>query len=344
MSSTAPVIKEGREETKNGAYSRTASVFRNRVAAGTEFPPASGRYHLYVSYACPWASRCIAMRNLKGLEDAIPMSVVHPCFLKTKPEVDNHLGWAFVKQSEGPYIPNVLGKGKITTRMCTGDLVNDYKTVRELYEKSSDSPVTKFTVPILFDTETNKIVNNESSEIVEMLNFDFNDFAKNPNLNLYPDDKLKEINELNDAMYESINNGVYKCGFAQAQEPYDEALDALFAALDVMEDRLSTHRYLCGDVLTIADIRLFVTLVRFDHVYYVHFKTSKKLLREYPNLFAYTRELYQMPGIRESVDMEHIVTHYLTSHTVINPYAIIPSCTTDFELPHNREMVGIESP
>ena len=323
------------ELAKDGAFKRTASVFRKWIGEGKDFPAEPKRYHLYVSYACPWASRCIAVRSLKGLQDTIGMSVVHPTFLKTNPEKDDHLGWTFVKESDGEFITNSIGKGKISTKGCTGDLVHNYCSVRELYEKSGDVGG-KYTVPVLYDTLTNQIVNNESSEIIEMFNSAFNKFAKHPEVDLYPKEKLQEVEKMNDMIYNTINNGVYRCGFAQAQEPYDEALEELFTTLDKLEEHLFKQRYLCGDVFTIADIRLFVTLVRFDHVYYVHFKTSRKLIREYPNLFAYTRDVYQHPGVTESVNLTHIVDHYLTSHIKLNPYGIVPPCTTDFTLPHNR--------
>eukprot|EP01060_Flectonema_neradi_P026970 TRINITY_DN36607_c0_g1_i1.p1 TRINITY_DN36607_c0_g1~~TRINITY_DN36607_c0_g1_i1.p1 ORF type:complete len:344 (+),score=58.96 TRINITY_DN36607_c0_g1_i1:57-1088(+) len=323
------------ELAKDGAFKRTASVFRRWIGEGKDFPAESGRYHLYVSYACPWASRCIAMRHLKGLEDAIGMSVVHPTFLRTRPDEDEHLGWTFVKESDCDTITNAVGKGKISTKGATGDLVHNYRDIRELYEKSGDVGG-KYTVPVLYDTKTNQIVNNESSEIIEMFNFAFNQFAGKPEVNLFPSDKLEEIEKMNELIYNSVNNGVYRCGFAQAQEPYDIALEELFSTLDLLEEKLSTKRYLCGDIFTIADLRLFVTLVRFDHVYYVHFKTSKKLIREYPNLFAYTRDIYQTPGVTESVNLTHIVDHYLTSHVKLNPFGIVPPCTTDYTLPHDR--------
>lgn len=276
------------------------------------------------------------MRHLKGLEKVINMSVVHPTFLRTKPDEDEHLGWTFIKESDADFIPNALGKGKISTKGSTGDLVHNYSSIRELYEKSGDVGG-KYTVPVLYDTKTNQIVNNESSEIIEMFNSAFNEFAEKPDVDLFPAEKLEEIEMYNEMIYNTVNNGVYRCGFAQAQEPYDIALEELFTTLDKLETILEKKRYLCGDTMTIADLRLFVTLVRFDHVYYVHFKTSKKLIREYPNLFAYTRDLYQTPGINESVNMTHIVDHYLTSHVKLNPYGIVPPCTTDYSLPHTRD-------
>lgn len=317
-------------EVANGAFVRTASACRDwvRKDGSTPYAPAAGRYTLYVSYACPWASRVLAARALKGLEHVIDVAVVAPIWDFTKPGVDEHRGWVF-----DPSVPG-----------ATSDPIFGSRTLRGVYDASAEAggtAVPKFTVPALVDKVTRRVVNNESSELVRMLNTEFNDLATNPSLDLYPPHLRDEIDTVNAEIYDAVNNGVYKCGFAQAQAPYNEAFSALFSCLDKYERHLSTRRYLCGDQLTEADIRFFVTLVRFDAVYYVHFKCNGGLIRaDYPALAAYTRDVYQTPGIAGSVNMEHIKAHYYGSHAKLNPYGIIPHGRredTDFAAPHERE-------
>lgn len=271
------------EMDKKGAFIRTESTFRNKVEKGSaQYPPESGRYHLYVSYACPWAHRTLVYRALKGLEDCIGISVVHPIMWPTKPGVDTHFGWHFKSEAEF--------KGNIP------DTNENCKTVRELYEKTNTSSQ-KFTVPILWDKKTRTIVNNESSEIIRMFNDEFNDFAKNPNLNLRPCELESKIDKVNDWVYPLINNGVYKAGFAQSQEAYDTAVKGVFEGLENAEEILSKQQYLAGELLTEADIRLWVTLVRFDEVYVGHFKCNKARIADYPNLVNYVKAIYQLPGM-----------------------------------------------
>lgn len=218
------------------------------------------------------------------------------------------------------------------------DYLNGAKNIRELYELASSNYSGKYTVPVLWDKKLKTIVNNESSEIIRMFNTEFDEIAENAGLDLYPPQLQTRINEINKFTYESINNGVYKCGFATKQEPYDKAVTKLYEALDKCEEILNTQRYLCGDTVTEADIRLFVTLIRFDEVYAVHFKCNKKLLREYPNLFNYTKDIFQLPGISSSVNMDHIKRHYYGSHPSINPYGIVPAGPNiDYSTPHDRE-------
>nr|BAK00626.1 predicted protein [Hordeum vulgare subsp. vulgare] len=314
------------EVTDTGAFDRTPSTFRSFVSSdgAARFPAVAGRYHLYVSYACPWASRCLAYLKLKGLDHAISFSSVKPIFERTR-ESDDHLGWVF---------PAAAGE----VPGADPDPFNGARSVRDLYEIASKNYTGKPTVPVLWDKQLKTVVNNESSEIIRMLNAEFNDIAENPGLDLNPAHLRASIDDVNGLVYDAINNGVYKCGFAKKQGPYDEAVTKLYEALDKCEEILSKQRYMCGNQLTEADVRLFVTLIRFDEVYAVHFKCNKKLLREYPNLFNYTKDIYQIPGISSTVNMEHIRQHYYGSHPSINPYGIIPQGPNiDYNAPHDRE-------
>ncbi|CAN6238001.1 unnamed protein product [Urochloa humidicola] len=332
-SATTTTVKMARsaldEVTDTGAFDRSPSTFRSSVSsdASARFPAVPGRYHLYVSYACPWASRCLAFLKLKGLDHAIGVTAVKPIFERTK-ETDDHLGWVFPATADEE--PG-----------AEPDPFNGARSVRELYEIASQNYAGKPTVPVLWDKQLKTVVNNESSEIIRMLNTEFNDIAGNPGLDLYPVHLRASIDEINDLVYDAINNGVYKCGFAKKQGPYDEAVTRLYEAMDKCEEILGKQRYICGDQPTEADIRLFVTLIRFDEVYAVHFKCNKKLLREYPNLFNYTKDIYQIPGISSTVNMEHIRKHYYGSHPSINPYRIIPAGPNiDYNAPHDRERLG----
>ncbi|KNA02974.1 hypothetical protein SOVF_213510 isoform A [Spinacia oleracea] len=321
MAQTAEV-----KTVKTGAYIRSPSTFRNFISGdqGSAFMPESGRYHLYISYACPWACRCLSILKVKGLEKAISFTSVKPKWETTK-EGDTHMGWVFpVTDTEEPG--------------ADPDLLRGAKSIRELYEFASANYSGKYTVPVLWDKKLETIVNNESSEIVRMLNSEFNDIAENRDLDLYPVHLQTQIDEINEWIYDKINNGVYRCGFATKQEPYDQAADRLYEALEKCEEILSKQRYLCGSSLTEADIRLFVTLIRFDEVYAVYFKCNKKLVREYPNLFNYTKEIFQIPGMSSTVNMDHIKKHYYGSHPSINPYGIIPrGPNIDYSCPHDRE-------
>ncbi|CAI8582957.1 unnamed protein product [Vicia faba] len=314
------------EISDSGAFARSASTFRQFVSRdlNSQFPAESGRYHLYISYACPWACRCLAYLKIKGLDKAISFSAVKPIWGITK-ESDKHVGWVFPESNT-----EVLG--------AEPDPLNGAKSVRELYEIASTNYTGKFTVPILWDKKLKTIVNNESSEIIRMFNTEFNNIAENPTLDLYPTELRAQIDETNEWTYHDINNGVYKCGFAKKQEPYVDAVSRLYEALDKCEDILSKQRYICGNKLTEADIRLFVTLIRFDEVYVVHFKCNKKLLREYPNIFNYTKDIFQVHGISGTVNMEHIKLHYYGSHPSINPFGIVPvGPNIDYSAPHDRE-------
>jgi len=312
-------------DAKTGEFRRAPSTFRNTIEHGTKYPPQGNqRYHLYVSYACPWASRCLAFRSLKGLTDVIPVHVVNPVWGDIhKPGEDPKRGWIFTDE-------------EFAGIKCNDPLYN-LKSLRELYELAEPNFLGKYTVPVLWDTETKQIVNNESSEIIKMLNDKFNDFAKNPELDLFPKEKISEIDRLSDWMYDSINNGVYRAGFARHQESYSVAYHVVFKALDEAEQMLDKSRFLTGDTLNSADIRLFVTLIRFDSVYYTHFKCNKKRIEDYPNIREWLRDVYQSPGIKVTVNMDHIKNHYFGSHEWINPLGIVPiGPDIDYNSAHSR--------
>jgi len=306
-----------------GEFIRSESGFRNWVTADGSAGPSGeggfasepGRYHLYVSYACPWAHRTLIVRKLKGLEKVISVSVVHPLMPAES--------WVF-----GDY-PG-----------ATEDHLYGADYLYELYRKADSGFNGLVTVPVLWDKHRQTIVNNESSEIIRMLNSAFNEFG-DENIDYYPVDLRPQIDAINGPIYDTVNNGVYRAGFARTQQAYDAAYERLFRTLDELEDRLSKRRYLLGDRITEADWRLFTTLVRFDAVYYNHFKTNKKRLTEYPNLWAYTRDLYQIPGVAETVNMDHIKNHYFASHRSINPSGIVPQGPDiDFLAPHERERLS----
>jgi len=301
---------------------RPESSHRSRVGS-TEFPLESKRYMVYIALACPWASRVTAVIDIMGLEEEIEVVSVAATMAQTKPDdpTDNHVGWVFATEKKGRYI--------------RPDPIFNARTLREIYERCGDLKG-KFTTPVLFDKVSKKIVNNESSEIIRMLNMEFTSLARHP-FDLYPVSLRATIDEVNDWVYENINNGVYRAGFAQSQKPYDEAVTALFAHLEKAELILSKMRYLCSDkILTEADIRLFVTLVRFDHVYHTHFKCNIKGINHFPNLTNFLREIYQL--VPRTVDIDEIKTHYYTSHVGINPHRIIAKGPeVDFHLPHNRD-------
>ncbi|XP_041027736.1 glutathionyl-hydroquinone reductase YqjG-like [Juglans microcarpa x Juglans regia] len=314
------------EISDSGAFTRTASTFRNFISRDpkSQFPAEFGRYHLYISYACPWACRCLAYLKIKGLDKAIGFTSVKPKWERTK-ETDEHMGWAFpASKTEEPG--------------AEPDPLNGAKSIRELYELASKSYTGKYTVPVLWDKKLKTIVNNESSEIIRMFNTEFNDIAENAALDLYPPHLQAQIDETNEWIYHGINNGVYKCGFARKQGPYDEAVKQLYEALDKCEELLGTQRYICGNSVCEADIRLFVTLIRFDEVYAIHFKCNKKLIREYPNLFNYIKDIFQIPGISSTVNMELIKRNYYGNLPTINPLGIIPvGPSIDYSSPHDRE-------
>ena len=304
-----------------GAFKRSTAQFRNWLTAdGSKGPSGqagfgaeSGRYHLYVSLACPWAHRTLIFRELKGLSDHISVSVVHPDMLDQ--------GWTFETDDHG----------------ATGDNLYGLKFAHQIYTKADPSYSGRVTVPILWDKQQQTIVSNESSEIIRMFNSAFNGITGNTD-DYWPAEMRDEIEDVNTRIYSDVNNGVYKSGFATSQKAYDDAVKPLFDTLDWLEDRLNRNRYLMGDRVTEADWRLFTTLIRFDPVYHLHFKCNRKRLVDYPNLWAYTRELYQWPGVAQTVNMDHIVRHYHYSHDSINPHRIIPiNPILNYMEPHGRD-------
>lgn len=307
-------------KSTGGAFKRSTAAFRNWITADGSagpsgeggFAAASGRYHLYVSYACPWAHRALVFRALKGLEPHISISAVHPDMLSD--------GWTFETDAHG----------------ATGDDLYGLAFARDIYTKADAGISGRVTVPILWDKERETIVSNESSEIIRMFNLAFDGITGNTD-DYWPEEMRDDIEEVNARIYSSVNNGVYKSGFATSQAAYDAAVVPLFETLDWLEERLGQGRYLMGDVLSEADWRLWTTLVRFDLVYHLHFKCNRKRIVDYPNLWAFTRDLYQVAGVAETVNMEHIVRHYHYSHDTINPNRIIPvNPVLDFMEPHGR--------
>ncbi|MBE9177139.1 glutathione S-transferase family protein [Oculatella sp. LEGE 06141] len=307
-------VSEREQEDDKGQFVRPSTTFRNWITAdgSSGFKAEANRYHLYVSLACPWAHRTLIMRQLKGLDDAISVSIVHP-------EMGEN-SWEF---SEYPG--------------ATPDSVNHVHYLWELYVKVEPDYTGRVTVPILWDKQTGTIVNNESREIIRMLDTEFGAIAK-PDVNLYPDALQSQIDETIDAIYSPINNGVYRAGFATTQGAYEEAVTELFAALDHWEQVLDQQRYLCGDQITEADICMFTTLIRFDAVYYTHFKCNIRRIIDYPNLWGYLRDLYQHPGVKETCNLDHIKRHYFRSHPKVNPTRIIPvGPVLDFAGKHGRD-------
>ncbi|MGQ7658530.1 glutathione S-transferase family protein [Streptococcus suis] len=293
-------------KSTGGKFVRSVTQFRNWITPDGQAGPTgeggfkaeSGRYHLYISLACPWASRTLIMRKLKGLEDHISLSVVHPLMLEN--------GWTF---EDGP--------GVIKDSLLNSDYLY------QVYLKADPHYSGRVTVPVLWDKKTNTIVSNESAEIMRMFNTAFNDITGNHD-DYYPADLQAEIDAMNDFVYPNINNGVYKAGFSTNQKVYEKEVNNLFAALDKLEEHLAVRDYLVGNQLTEADIRLFTTLVRFDPVYFGHFKCNIKALVDYPNLWDYTKRIYNHSGIAETVDFDHIKQHYYGSHKTINPTGIVP--------------------
>lgn len=316
----------GREVATDGRFVRQESVFRRWVSddGSSEFPLQAGRYHLYVSLACPWSHRTVIVRAVKGLSAAVGMSYVAP--------FRDEGGWAFTGER---FVEPASGlSGRYT------DAINGFSLLSAAYSATAPGFEGRVTVPVLWDTTTGQVVSNESADIVRMFNGAFDRLA-GERVDLYPAALRAEIDTINEFVYDRVNNGVYRAGFARRQEAYDEAFGALFAALDELEERLGRQRFLVGDQITEADWRLFPTLVRFDAVYYSHFKCNERRLIDYPNLWSYTRDLYQQPGIAATVAMEQIKRHYYTTHDFLNPSRIIPGGPAlDFGAPTERALAG----
>ncbi len=293
-------------KSSQGAFVRPSTTFRQRIEPAAakgkgrpRFPAERGRYHLYAARACPWAHRALLVRALKGLEETLPISIVNPLMLEH--------GWTF---ENGPGV--------------VPDPIFSAKYLYEIYQKADPHYTGRVTVPVLWDKQEGTIVNNESSEVLRMLDSAFDAFATRSLPSLYPAHLRSEIDALNERIYETVNDGVYKAGFATAQDKYVEAVSRLFETLDFLEARLEGHRFLVGDVLTEADLRLFTTLLRFDAVYYGHFKCNVRRIVDYPNLRALLRRIHAMPHVAETVDFDHIKRHYYGSHRTINPNGIVP--------------------
>ena len=307
-------VDEIRPNKVDGTYKRENSVFRDWISEeeGAEFLPESGRYHLYISHACPWAHRTLIFRVLKNLEDHISVDVVHPEMLEN--------GWAFdTKFSD-----------------TTGDSLYGKEFLSEIYTQAKSNITCRVTVPILLDKKSKKIVSNESADIIRIFNSSFDKSTGNTE-DFWPKNLQKEIEPINKRIYETLNNGVYRAGFATSQSSYDEAVTKLFDTMEWLEEILSNNRFLLGDRVTEADWRLFPTLARFDSVYHFHFKCNRKRLIDYKNLWAYTRDLYQTFGISKTVHLNHAIRHYYYSHASINPHQIIPiNPIINFNEPHKR--------
>ncbi|MGI9949388.1 glutathione S-transferase family protein [Vibrio hyugaensis] len=298
-------------KSSSGKFVREDAGFRQWIKNKPDatFQPESGRYHLYVSLACPWAHRTLIFRKLKGLEKHIDVTVVCPDMLSE--------GW----------------------QMGLPEPLFGHTRMHQIYTQAKSDYTGRVTVPVLWDKKTNTIVSNESSEIIRMFNTEFNDLTGNKD-DYYPEQLQSVIDQWNDYIYPNVNNGVYRCGFATTQEAYEEAFDSLFAALDKIDAHLATHRYLAGNKITEADWRLFTTLVRFDAVYVGHFKCNKQRIADYANIQGYLKELYQVEGVAETTDFYHIKRHYYFSHTGINPTQVVPKGPDlDIESPHGRESI-----
>jgi len=309
-------------EKTDGEFVRKDASFRNWVTSngepgptgGSGFRAEAGRYHLYVSLACPWAHRTLIFRTLKGLEDLIDVTIVEPLMLEN--------GWEFEPSREPLFQAEFM---------------------HEIYTKAAPKYTGRVTVPVLWDKKQDTIVSNESADIIRMFNTAFDHLTGN-DLDLWPEDLREDIKEVNQLVYDNVNNGVYRCGFATTQHAYDEAFDTLFNTLDILEERLSEQRYLLGTRLTEADIRLFTTLVRFDAVYVGHFKCNRQCLVDYPNLWNYMLDIYSWESVADTVDLGHIKSHYYGSHATINPTGVVPNGPViDMDKPHNRNRFLVAS-
>lgn len=311
-------VSKRQQDDDEGRFVRPETTFRERITedGSSGFKAEANRYHLYISWACPWAHRTVIMRKLKGLENAIGLSVVSP-------EIDEN-GWEF-SQEPG----------------CIPDTVNKTRYLWEVYLKADPNYSGRVTVPVLWDRQTSTIINNESREIIRMLDTEFEDLAET-DVNFFPEGLQSLIDDTIDVIYQPINNGVYRAGFATTQSAYEEGVTALFEALDHWDEVLERNRYICGDRLTEADWCMFTTLLRFDLVYYVHFKCNIRHIMDYPNLWNYLKELYQVPGVKETCNFDHIKRHYYRSHPNVNPSRIVPKGPLiDFESHHNRDSLTI---
>lgn len=310
------VADAGTRRDADGGFVREQTVFRDWIGPEEVYPVAAGRYHVYVSHACPWSHGVVLARSVLGLQDAVTMDAVDP--------VRRSDGWAFSPEKTG----------------CTADTVNGSSFLREVYRLADASYTGRVTVPVLWDKQEGTIVNNESVEIMRMFATGFTPLG-DPGVDVYPADRREAIDAVINEIYDPVNNGVYRAGFAATQSAYSTAVREVFEKLDELDDRLSATRYLVGERLSLADLRLFQTLVRFDPVYHYHFKCNLRRLVEYPSLWGYTKDVYQHPRVGKMVDLEQIRTHYYRSHTSLNPRGIIPvGPEIDYTAPHARDETG----
>jgi putative glutathione S-transferase len=319
-----------KEQSVSGEFERQEDAFREWISSdgSTSYPAVPGRYHLYVSLACPWASRTVIARKVLGLEEIIGLTVVDP--------VRDERGWAFRDPEAG---------GSPPESFASTDPVNGFHFLQQAYVTTDPNFDGRVTVPVLWDKETRKIVNNCEDEICRMFNDSLRELARNKSVDLFPSDIQSEQAKLSDFIYDNVNNGVYKAGFATRQRPYEISCRKLFAALDELEARLARSRYLFDDRTVESDWRLFCTLVRFDVVYYIHFKCSLRRILDYPNLQGYLMDLYQQPEISETVNFDHIKRHYYITHEDINRYRIVPiGPVLDLTKPHGREKLPSVAP
>ncbi|GLJ30915.1 hypothetical protein SUGI_0615560 [Cryptomeria japonica] len=326
------MMKQLAPSDRRGEYTRPDSAFRGCPEEGDVVQHSSPRYHLYAALECPWAHRALIVRALKGLHHALPLSVASPGI--------NGL-WEFRGTNDNDNDNDVVGKLR-----PTADKLHGRNTLRDVYRQRKGGYKGRATVPMLWDTLTNDVVNNESADIIQILNSNFNTVATNPQLDLSPPSLADPIREWNNIIFPNINNGVYRCGFAQSQDAYETAVDCLFDTLDTLEAHLASSRYLCGEFLTLADVRLFTTMFRFDPVYHILFKCSKKKLSEYPNLYGYMLDIYQMPGVASTCDLQVIMGGYYRTLFPLNPGSIQPVIPLSYEFEalnkdHNREFISL---
>merc|ERR1712065_56416 len=306
------------ELSDDGEFIREEANYRHWIGKEEKFPLEKNRYHLYLAHACPWACRIAVLRGLKGIDDEwLSVCYVDPVFAA----IDDHgsLGWVFSEE----YPDKLYGK----------------KTLREVYLSgfADHDKYSKSTTPVLWDKKLKCVVNNESSEIIQMINSYFNEYCKNPKINMRPEATLEEMEKEAKRMYAPINNGVYRSGFSKSQKAYEEVLEEMFETLDYYEELLGKRRFVCGDRFTEADLRLFMTLSRFDPVYFIHFKCAKKRLEEYENLFNYVRDCWQLPGVKENINMKNVLLHYYKSHPTVNPSLLVPPYPLEkYEMNHGR--------
>ncbi|KAL7581618.1 hypothetical protein ACA910_022172 [Epithemia clementina (nom. ined.)] len=322
----SPPLNSADVKTADGTFKRRDAGWRSFISneEGAEFPAEAGRYHLYVAAACPWAHRTLIVRKLKGLEDVISTTTVMPTFRRTKPDQDSHAGWVFGNPNGEPYENPAGSAGPFPAYIegCEPDPEFGAFSIREIYERCGDS-AKLYSVPLLWDKKTKTIVSNESSEIIRMLNSQFNAFAKHPKVDLYPENMRTRIDAVNEWIYSDLNNGVYRCGFCKTQDAYEQAITTLTEAFDKVDSILQRSRFIAGDRFTEADVRLFVTLVRFDEVYTVYFKTNSRMVSYTHIVMNYCREIFQMKGIEDTINMDQIKQHYYTSHPSFNQFSII---------------------